>query len=212
MTRQWRSEKNRLKRSGGLGLAALLFERVDEIGARGLERGAERENERGHEAEQERDAEHACIRLHVEREGLAVQAGDGRERPDEQVVAPDRDEQAERAAGAGEHEALDEQLANDAPAVGAEREAERDFLSAAGAAREEHVGEIEAGDEEHAAGHAEEADGDRHGAVAAARLAADVGARGRFGVQVARARRAVRLEGGEALGQRRQTRAGARRG
>ena len=55
----------------------------------------------------------------------------------------------QRTAAEGEDETLDEQLPNDPPAAPAERLADRDLLPPRRAAGEEHVREIEAGDEKH---------------------------------------------------------------
>ncbi len=78
------------------------------------------------------------------------------ERSQEQIVAPETDEQPKPAAEQGEEHAFAEQLPNDSPAARAERQPKRDLLRAIRAPGQEHVREVEAGDEQDRAGHGEE--------------------------------------------------------
>ena len=57
---------------------------------------------------------------------------------------------------AREHRALDEQLPDDAAAAGADRRANRDFALADRRARQQHIGDVAAGDDEQEADRAEE--------------------------------------------------------
>ena len=80
-----------------------------------------------------------------------------------------REQQIERESGGGsengQQQALGEELADEAPASRADREADGDLLSAAGGARQQHAGDIGAGDQQDEADddqqHAEER-GDGH--------------------------------------------------
>ena len=60
-----------------------------------------------------------------------------------------RDERARRSARERQHQALGEELADDAQATGAERETNRDLALARKAAREREAGEVHARDEQH---------------------------------------------------------------
>ena len=57
-------------------------------------------------------------------------------------------DQAEHAAGQRQHDALGEQLADDAAARAADRGADRDLAPASGRAHEQQVGDVGAGDEQ----------------------------------------------------------------
>ena len=60
------------------------------------------------------------------------------------------------AASSGEDEALDHQLADNLPAGRTDGEADRHLAGAGRAAGQQHVGEIETGDDQHDPGHGEE--------------------------------------------------------
>jgi hypothetical protein len=72
------------------------------------------------------------------------------------------------AAGAGEHQALGEQLAHDAAAAGAQGRAHGELLDARGGASQHQVGEVHAGDQQDAANRRPQHD------QRAAQLAADI--------------------------------------
>ena len=57
--------------------------------------------------------------------------------------------ESEQAAGASEHQALDEELPDELSATGAKRGADGDFLDARRRAREQHVRDVGAGNEQH---------------------------------------------------------------
>ena len=65
--------------------------------------------------------------------------------------AGDGEEQADAAADEAEHHALDQQLTDDAPARGAEGDADGDLARPMRRAREQQVGDVRAGDEQHEA-------------------------------------------------------------
>ncbi len=78
------------------------------------------------------------------------------------AAGPRGENHAEGGAGEGEQETLAEQLAHDAGARGAEGGAHGEFLLAGGAAGEQEIGEVGAGDEQH------ESDGtEQHGETGA---------------------------------------------
>ena len=58
-----------------------------------------------------------------------------------------------RAAGERDDETLDQQLLDDAPPAGAEREADGDLALTRRGARDQQVGDVGAGDQQHAADH-----------------------------------------------------------
>ena len=87
-----------------------------------------------------------------------------------------RQPETDEAAGAGEQQALDEELAHELAARGAERQPHGDLALAHEAARDEQVGDVGAGDEQHQADHAHQHDERRREVVAQARVA-DVGRR-----------------------------------
>ena len=74
--------------------------------------------------------------------------GATRERRDQRRRAPEGQQDAERAAGRREHEALDEGLAHEPCASGAEREADPEFPLTRDAAREHEARDVHAGDAE----------------------------------------------------------------
>ena len=82
--------------------------------------------------------------------------------------------EAERPADAAEHDALDEELTDDAPAGRAEGDPHGDLAGAMRGAREQQVGDVRAGDEQH------EADGAHHREEHDSRGAADVALRERL--------------------------------
>src|SRR5262252_850067 len=82
------------------------------------------------------------------------------------IVAPDADDQSDHAAADREQQTSAKYWAHDPPARGAERKPDCDFLRAGGAAGEQHVGQIQAGDDQDRPGHAHEQRPDeRDGAV-----------------------------------------------
>ena len=76
-----------------------------------------------------------------------IGGADGEQRANADVA----DNEAEDAAGEGEHEALGEQLANDAGATSAHGGADGELALAAGGTDQEQVGDIGAGDEQNEA-------------------------------------------------------------
>jgi hypothetical protein len=121
--------------------APALAQRRRQVGLRGAQRRHQPEDERAAEGDGEGEDQRAGV--HVERDHRR-DAGDRAQ----DVDAP-RGQQ--RPEGAGDHrqdEALEHELADDAAAAGAERGAHGDLVAARGAAREQQVGDVGAGDEE----------------------------------------------------------------
>ena len=71
-------------------------------------------------------------------------------------------------------------MTHDPPATAAQREPDRDFLSPRRAAREQHVGQVQAGDQQHDAGHSEKQRRQSLDVVAAGRTRAQGKTRKRF--------------------------------
>src|SRR5271163_2795287 len=123
--------------------ASAAFQSFLQFRAGGLERGYEPEgkgDENDHGGSEEEDAE-----VHANAHGLQriggqqiSQAGD----------SPSSQDYSEDAAAECEHEVFRQHLTNDAAAAGTEREAQSDFPGAGGAAHEEEVGNVHAGNEQ----------------------------------------------------------------
>ena len=73
----------------------------------------------------------------------------GRNRAVEQLQARPRHHEPERRAEQPDHDRLGEQLADDPQPAGAERRADRDLAMADRRAREQQVGDVRAGDQQH---------------------------------------------------------------
>ena len=67
----------------------------------------------------------------------------------QQLLAPRRDENAERAADRREQQALGQQLADQPPARRAERQPDRDLLLPRRRTRQQQVGDVRAHDQQH---------------------------------------------------------------
>ena len=119
-------------------------ERALETRSRRAERGHEPEQERARDRAHEREAEHAEIdaRLLEPRNTLRTHR---QHRPQERERQPE----SGRHAGERQHSRLREQLAHETAASRPERGPDRQLPSADGAAGDEQVGDVGAGDEEH---------------------------------------------------------------
>ena len=120
---------------------------VADVGPR-IEPGRrETEEHRRRNRDPHREDEHPDVQLAGETPRRVQQIRRGqREQPSD---APRRDDDAERAAGEREHRALRQQLADDAPAPGAERLAYRHLACARSAARQQQVRDVGARDQQH---------------------------------------------------------------
>ena len=124
--------------------APVLVERFAKVDACSLQRGHEAKDDAGNHRQDHR--EHRDGPFHANQLGAwqAGHCGTG-----EQRHAPRRDQQANAGADARQHHALDNQLADEAPASGAHRGADGHLLLAAHGPRQQQVGHVGAGDEQH---------------------------------------------------------------
>ena len=102
------------------------------------------------ERDDDRERDHAP----VEPDEVAVLADARQTRGvdrEQRANAGPADEQPEHAAGERQHDALGQQLPDDAAARSADRGADRDLAPAAGGAHEQQVGDVGAGDQQHEA-------------------------------------------------------------
>ena len=115
------------------------------IRPRGLERREETEDQGSERREPEREQEDPRVWRGGKGElGLLR----GREK-DETAGSPIGEHEAESAAGERQQQAFDQELFHDSRTARAEREPERHLLLAARRFRDEEVGHVGAGDEEH---------------------------------------------------------------
>ncbi len=130
--------------AAGRAAAPVLVERFAEVHARGLQRGHEAKDDAGDHGQDHR--EHRDRPLHANQVGAreAGHRGTG-----EQRNAPRRHQQTNSGADARQHHALDNQLADEAPASGSDRGADGHLLLAAYSPRQQQVGHVGAGDEQH---------------------------------------------------------------
>ena len=95
------------------------------------------------------EREQPPVDLHVEEHGVRLR----RQLPDEQAAAPVRDAEAGERARGREQQDLDEQLAREAPARRAQRQAHAELVASRGGARQEQIGDVGAGDQQHERDH-----------------------------------------------------------
>lgn len=138
-----------------------------------LSAGASGGEQRRNEAEKEGDADYERVGAQIQRqrEGRVIECCGA---PEKQGIDPEAEQETEPATGAGDDKPLSEQLTNDPPASRAEGTAEGDFSRTFGAKGQEQIGEIEARNQENAAGYAEESDHEKDGGVGAGREWADI--------------------------------------
>ena len=124
--------------------AARVLEAAVEVEVRQAKRGRETEHRPRQHGDRQREEHHPpSMAISCRRGTLASPSAADTQQ------AHVRQQQSDQAAGDGEHQALGQQLADDAPAAGAERGADGDFLLARERAGEEQVGDVGARDEEH---------------------------------------------------------------
>ncbi len=120
-----------------------FLERVVQVQPEGAHGRCGAEHERREDARQRGEGEDPPI--HPDRVGTRHDRRiDGEEDPD----AGDREQQPERPAGDGEHDALGQQLADQAPVPGAKRAPQRELAMAAFGAREDQARDVRAGDQQ----------------------------------------------------------------
>ena len=133
-----------------------LVEPFAQPGRRRPRRGDQAE----HHGRDDRDAEREREDAAVDRDGAHPRQV-WRLQRDERPHPGERDQRAERAGGEREHQRLGQQLADDAPAAGADREAQRELAVPGRGAREIQVRDVEAGDRQQQDRGAEEDQQDR---------------------------------------------------
>ena len=111
-----------------------------EIDARGAERGREPEEKGRPEGHGRREAEDARVEREVEDDGGVAE----RPQRQQQIAPPPGERHAEAAPATASRQRLGEQLSNDTSAARAQGQAERDFTTARGAAREQQVRDVRA--------------------------------------------------------------------
>ena len=119
----------------------------DQAGRRGLQRrqqAGEHARERG---DHDRERQHARVDAQIERDIDRQRQLDALQPLHERPRQRDRRDRAEHA----EQRALDEQLLNQAAAAGADRQAHADLAAARRRARQQHAGDVRAGDQQHEA-------------------------------------------------------------
>ena len=124
-------------------LAAVEGERAGESGGRGLERRRDAEEERRSDRQRAGEDQHPRVDPRV----VDARQRRGRE-PDQGGAAETGQGDAERAAGRGEHEALDQELTDQPPAARAEGRPHGHLVPPAQRPREQQVGDVRAGDQE----------------------------------------------------------------
>ena len=137
--------------------ADLVLERRQHGRVRRLQRGKQAEDHRRHDRDGEREQQHPAVHDELE----ADREGGRRHQAREHVPAPVRHEHADPAGQQAEDGALGEQLPDQTPTVGAERDAQPDLAAPRDGPRQEQIGHVGAGDEQHQAGHAEQRHQDR---------------------------------------------------
>ncbi len=137
--------------SGGAGPARRLAHHRLQLGVRALNRRRQAEEHAGHDRQGGREREHGRVDV----DGLQSRQA---RRADlhEGVDAPDRDQQAERAAGRREQHALGQELPHQARAAGAQRAANGNLPLPDRRAREQQVRDVGAGDQQHEADRGEQ--------------------------------------------------------
>ena len=133
--------------------AIAVLERVARIRSRQLQGRQQAAQGAGQQRRQHREDQDAAIDVDgVEPRDLH------RADADQRVDAPERDHGAGRAAGRGQRQAFNQQLAHDADPARAERGADRHLAAARGAARQQQVGDVGARDQQHGRHRAEQRD------------------------------------------------------
>jgi hypothetical protein len=145
--------------AGRRAIAGAGFELVGEVLARGRQRRGQAEDHAGEDRDEGGEEEDATSSA---RRTVARCPPERRCRGGRSSRGP---RPARGRAGGGEEDALGEELPDDAAAARAEGDADGDLAPARGGAREQQVGDVGAGDEQHAADGSEE-DVDRRAHVA----------------------------------------------
>ena len=124
----------------------LVLEIAEQVGRGQAPRRPERGDERAQHGEAQGHGEHPAVGRRVEGDR---QRHHRDEREHERARGPEREHQAGGAANRREERALGEELAHEAGAAAANRQADRDLAPPCRAAREQHVGQVQARHEQH---------------------------------------------------------------
>ena len=137
------------------GAAAALVERGSKVGARGADRRHEAEENPGEDRDAEGKEQDGWIEGHAA-SGFAdsrkIPGADGQEQTD----ASESENEAEKAAGQRERQALGQQLADDLEATSAERGAGRELALSYRGAHQQEIRDVGARNEQHEADRAEQ--------------------------------------------------------
>ena len=123
----------------------LGLQRGDELTAARLQSGREPEHDAAHDRDHKREEKDASVQSEVESDRERERRFERQNR----FRRPVRDQKSERAAESRQQHALRQQLARQSPPRRAEREPDRDFALTGRRARERHVGDVGARDQEH---------------------------------------------------------------
>ena len=152
------------QRSAGAGdRADRVLQRRPRIRTAGAQRRQKPEDDAGQEGQAEREGEDAAVGRRLQSNRLAVGRARTRAAP---WVSATATATPTHAADRRQHETLDQQLAHQLTARGAERQPDRDFLLPHEAARDQQVRDVGAGDQQHESDHAHQHDQRRREVVA----------------------------------------------
>ena len=110
--------------------ADLLFQVVHQIGFGCFQCGPETEQQGGDETKEESRRDHGDIGREIENKREVKVSEQGRERIEQEIVAPNAEDESDQTAANGKQESFGEELPDDPPARGADRQADRDFFGA----------------------------------------------------------------------------------
>ena len=102
------------------------------------------ERDAAQQSDREREPEDPAVDTGIEHLRLL-----GREERRQRADRPERDQHSERATASGDDQAFRQELTDEMPAAGAERDPNGDFGSACRRPRQEQAGDVGAGDRQH---------------------------------------------------------------
>ncbi len=139
-------------------LARTAANRGDQVGAGGVQRRKQAEQQPGADGDPGGEEQHGRLELEPERG-----RGFGREQRPDRREGPLRDQQAGRAAHERQDDRLRQELGQQVAAAGAERQSHAHLGGPGGAARQQQVGDVGAGDQQDHGGDREQQDERRAG-------------------------------------------------
>ena len=127
---------------------SVLFHHGMDVALRGLQRGDQAKDERRHGGQSKRKPQHRAIRRRVDSQRLGPR--NRREQPrNQRLERPPEEKRAANGTGEGDDRALGQQLLNEAAAVCADRQTDRDLSGSRRRAREQYVRDVGGGDQQH---------------------------------------------------------------